>query len=160
LFGDPDSPDDNTGGDGVFGDGGGGGAYGVFLAHGGRGITAGDVNSDGVADLITTGDNLLGTGNRVVIFSGADLVAGKAPGFGATELADFAVGGQDPSALVSLGRVNADGDARIDLVVGSGAGRTSVVKVHLGKNLSGTTVPAATSLDPDGTVTTSGVFVG
>src|SRR5213076_704812 len=63
-------------------------------ARGGRPVAAGDVTGDGVADLIVTGDNLLGAGNQVTIFSGADLLAGRVPGFGATPLANFAVGGQ------------------------------------------------------------------
>jgi hypothetical protein len=70
------------------------------------------------------------------------------------------VGGQNPAALVSVATVNADGDARVDLAVGSGAGQPSLVKVYLGKSLSGTTEPASTSLDPFGTTTVNGVFVG
>jgi hypothetical protein len=128
--------------------------------RGGRSIAVGDVNGDGRADLIVTGDNLLGTGNRVTIYNGADLAAGKFPGGGATVLADFAVGGQNPGALVSVSTVNADGDAKADLAVGSGAGQESLVKVYLGKDLSGTTEPASTSLDPFGTATLNGVFVG
>jgi uncharacterized delta-60 repeat protein len=128
--------------------------------RGGRSIAVGDVNGDGVADLIATGDNLLGTGNQVVIFSGADLIAGKFPGFGATPLANFAVSGQSPSALVSVAAVNADGDARADVAVGSGAGQESLVRVYLGKDLSGTTEPASTSLDPFGGPALNGVFVG
>jgi hypothetical protein len=128
--------------------------------RGGRSIAVGDVNGDGRADLIVTGDNLLGTGNQVVIFSGADLIGGKFPGFGATPLANFAVSGQDPSALVLVAAVDADGDGHADLVVGSGAGQPSLVKVYLGKDLAGTTEPASTSFDPFGTATTNGVFVG
>src|SRR5205823_10715908 len=66
--------------------------------RGGRSIAVGDVNGDGVADLIVTGDNLLGTGNQVVVFSGADLRAGRFPGVGANPIANFAVG-QPGSAL-------------------------------------------------------------
>jgi hypothetical protein len=128
--------------------------------RGGRTIAVGDVNGDGVADLIVSGDNLLGTGNRVTIFSGADLIAGRPPGGGAAVLADFAVGGQPGGALVSLAAVNADADNRADLAVGSGAGQESLVKVYLGKNLSGTSEPASTPFDPFGSVTPSGVFVG
>jgi hypothetical protein len=128
--------------------------------RGGRGIAAGDVNGDGVADLIVTGDNLLGTGNQVVVFSGADLMAHRVPGFGATPLADFTVGGQPGTALVSVAAVDADGDGRADLAVGSGAGQESLVKIYSGTNLSGTAEPTCTTFDPFGTITTDGVFVG
>src|SRR5207248_10719489 len=124
--------------------------------RGGRSIAVGDVNGDGIADLIATGDNLLGTGNQVVVFSGADLIAGKFPGFGATPLANFTVGGQSPLALVSLATVDLDGDNKADLAVGSGAAQASLVKVYLGTNLAGTTEPASTSLDPFGAATANG----
>jgi hypothetical protein len=39
----------------------------------------GDVSGNGVADPIVTGDNLLGTGNQVVIFSGAAWPQGRPP---------------------------------------------------------------------------------
>jgi hypothetical protein len=38
-------------------------------------------------------------------------------------VADFAVGGQNPAALVSVATVNADGDSKADLAVGSGPAR-------------------------------------
>jgi autotransporter-associated beta strand protein len=128
--------------------------------RGGRSIAAGDVNGDGKADLIVTGDNLLGTGNRITVFSGADLAAGKFPGGGATPLADFAVGALSGAALVSLAAVDVDGDPRADLAVGSGAGQPSLVTVYPGKTLSGTAEPASTAFDPFGAVTLDGVFVG
>jgi hypothetical protein len=102
----------------------------------------------------------LGTGNQVTVYSGADLAVGKFPGGGATVLADFAVGGQDPSALVSVAAVSADGDNKADLAVGSGAGQPSLVKIYNGTNLSGSAEPASTSFDPFGAPTTNGVFVG
>jgi hypothetical protein len=42
----------------------------------------------------------------------------------------------------------------------SGAGQPSLVRVYLGKDLSGTTEPASTTFDPFGTATLNGVFVG
>jgi hypothetical protein len=121
------------------------------------------VNGDGVADLIVTGDNLLGTGNQVVVFSGADLIAGRFPGFGATPLANFTVGGQAGNALLSVATVSVDGDKMADLAIGTGAGQPSSVKVYLGKSLVGAgTEPAASQvLDPfSGAVLVDGVFVG
>ena len=113
-----------------------------------------------LSDLIATGDNQLGTGNQVVIFSGADLMAGRFPGLGATPIANFSVGGQSPTALVSVATVNADGDRLEDLAVGSGAGQASLVKVYKGTNLSGGSEPASSTLDPFGGITLNGVFVG
>src|SRR5262249_43356063 len=128
--------------------------------RGGRSIAVGDVNGDGRADLVVTGDNLLGTGNQIVIFSGADLIAGKFPGFGATPLANFTVSGQSPSSLISVAAVNSNGDTHADLAVGSGAGQASLVKIYNGANLSGGAEPASDTFDPFGTVTLNGVFVG
>jgi hypothetical protein len=135
-------------------------ASGQDEGRGGRGIAAGDVNGDGVADLFVTGDTLLGSGNRVTVFSGADLNAGKFPGGGATVLADFAVSGANPSAGVTLTSTDVDGDGRADLVVGSGKGQASLVKVYLGKNLKLGAEPASENFDPFGGPTANGVFVG
>jgi autotransporter-associated beta strand protein len=128
--------------------------------RGGRSIAAGDVNGDGVADLIVTGDNLLGTGNRVTVYSGADLAAGRLPGAGAAVLADFAVSGQPGEALLSVAAVDADGDNKEDVAVGSGAGQPSRVKVYLGKDVGGGAEPAAAEFDPFGGAAPGGVFVG
>ena len=68
--------------------------------------------------------------------------------------------GQSGGALVSVAAVNADGDARADLAVGSGARQASLVKVYLGKDIAGTTEPTSTTLDPFGSTTLNGVFVG
>jgi hypothetical protein len=133
---------------------------GLDEGRGGRSIAAGDVNGDGVADMIVTGDNQLGTGNEVTVYSGAALVAGRLPGAGATPVADFPVGGLSGAALVSVAAVDADGDGRADLAVGTGAGQPSLVRVYPGKTLSGTAEPPSTSFDPFGGPTTDGVFVG
>jgi hypothetical protein len=55
---------------------------------------------------------------------------------------------------------DADGDARADVVVGSGPGRPSLVKVYHGKDLAGAAEPAAAGFDPFGGPPTNGVFVG
>jgi uncharacterized delta-60 repeat protein len=137
-------------------------ADGTDAGRGGRSIAVGDFSGDGVADLAVTGDNLLGTGNQVTIFNGADLVAGKVPGFGAGKLISFTVSGQPGSALVSLAAVDADGDNLADLVVGSGAGQPSKVRTYLGSTKTATPSgePTFTDLDPYGAVLADGVFVG
>ena len=61
---------------------------------------------------------------------------------------------------MSVAAVNADGDGRADLAVGSGAGQPSLVRVYLGKDLSGTAEPTSASFDPFGGPTLNGVFVG
>jgi hypothetical protein len=128
--------------------------------RGGRSIAAGDINGDGFADFIVTGDNLLGTGSQVTVYSGADLSAGKLPGAGATPLANFTVGGQPGTSTVSVATVNLDGDTRADLVVGSGAGQTAQIKAYYGKDVTGGAEPTNFTLTPFGGVALDGVFVG
>jgi uncharacterized delta-60 repeat protein len=137
-------------------------ADGTDAGRGGRSIAVGDFNGDGVADLAVTGDNLLGTGNQVTIFNGADLAAGKVPGFGAGKFISFTASGQPGSALVSLAAVDADGDSLADLVVGSGAGQPGKVRTYLGSTKTATLSgePTFTDLDPYGAVLGNGVFVG
>jgi hypothetical protein len=127
--------------------------------RGGRYIAAGDVNGDGFTDLIVTGDPTIGGGGRVTIFSGADLAAGKV--VGTTLLADFTVGGVDPTAGVRVATTTADGDARAELVVGSGSGQAGVVKVYPGASITTGNEPPSSTLDPFGSeMLTDGVFVG
>jgi hypothetical protein len=138
---------------------------GADLGRGGQSIAAADFDGDGLADLVTTGDNLLGGGNQVFIFSGADLAAGRFPGgpgaSGAAVLANFAVGRAAPGATVSLAAKDVDGDARADLAVGSGAGQPSRVRVYLGSNVTPTGEPDAfEDLDPFGATLPGGVYVG
>jgi hypothetical protein len=128
--------------------------------RGGRSIAAGDVNGDGFADFIVTGDNLLGTGSQVTVFSGADLTGGRLPGAGATPLANFSVGGQPGTSTVSVATVDLDGDARADLVVGSGAGQVAQIKAYYGKDVTGGAEPTNFALAPFGGVALNGVFVG
>ena len=128
--------------------------------RGGRSIAAGDVNGDGVADLIVTGDNLLGTGNQVTVYAGADLAAGRLPGAGATPLADFAVGGQPGGALLSRG-----GGGRGRGRPGGPGGRQRGRAAEPGQGVPGQGPGRGrgadrTTLDPFGGLTINGVFVG
>jgi hypothetical protein len=132
--------------------------------RGGQYIAAGDVNGDGRADLITTGDNLLGTGNHLFIFSGADLAAGKFPGGSGAQaaavLGNFTVGGFPAGSTTSLTAKDLDGDARADVVAGAGTGGSSV-KAYRGANITaGGGEPTAFALDPGIGGATFGVFVG
>src|SRR4051812_31798968 len=53
-------------------------------------------------------------------------------------------GGQSPAALLTVAAVDADGDGRADLAVGSGAGQPSLVKVYNGTKLLGAAEPGST----------------
>jgi len=56
---------------------------------------------------------------------------------------------------------NADGDARADVAVGSGAGRPARVRVYLAKDFAAGGEPPATDLDVlGGAVLADGVYVG
>jgi hypothetical protein len=70
------------------------------------------------------------------------------------------VSGQPGGALVSVAAVDADGDNKADVAVGSGAGQQSRVKVYLGKDVGGGAEPGASEFDPFGGPTLGGVFVG
>ena len=77
---------------------------------GGVSVAAGDVNGDGLSDIITGAGP--GGGPHVRVFSGADL----------TELASFY--GVDSSFVggVNVAAGDYDGDGRVDLIIGEGAG--------------------------------------
>ena len=53
-----------------------------------------------------------------------------------------------------------DQDNRAEVVVGSGAGQPSAIKVYPGKAVVPGPEPTSTALDPFGTSLTDGVFVG
>ena len=127
---------------------------GVYLA-------AGDVDGDGFADLVfgaaaggapavkvVSGRALLGPGGNVAA------VDGPLSGF---TFDDPSTGG------VRVAAVDADGDARADVVVSSGEGRPARVRLYRGIDFAGTTGAPAAFLDLDplgGATLADGVFVG
>jgi hypothetical protein len=125
---------------------------GVFLA-------VGDVNGDAFADLIAGGGP--GGGPRVLALDGRLLAAGDVAGAYAAPLANFFFGDPTDRGGVRVATENMDGDARADLVVGSGEGLASRVRVYPGRTVTGSGEPAgALDLDPFAAVLPAGVFVG
>jgi len=123
-------------------------------------VAAGDVDGDGHADLVFGGGP--GGAPRVFVLSGAEVAAGRVSAAQAAPLANFFVAGDSADrggARVAV--TNADGDAKADVVVGSGAGRPAQARLYLGATFGGGGEPTAIDLDPlGGAVLTDGVYVG
>ncbi len=91
-------------------------------------VAAGQVNGDGFADVIVGAG--FGGGSHVKVFSGLSLVLGS-PG----ELASFFAFDAGFIGGVSVGAGDINGDGRTDVIVGSGVGTTSHIKVFNGRTI-------------------------
>ncbi len=126
---------------------------GVYLA-------VGDVNGDGFGDLIFGGGP--GGAARVLVLSGSLIITSGTAFAQASPLANFFVSNNMADrGGVRVAAKNVDGDRRQDIVVGSGAGSSGLVRVYLSRSVTPTGEPKAfQDINPFNTTLPGGVYVG
>ena len=116
-------------------------------------VSAGDVDGDGLADLVTGAGP--GGGPRVKVFRGADLlVRTNLPAF------DFFVGNTNDRGGIRVAVKNLDNDRFADLVTGDGPG-AGRVRIFVGSALTSNAPPNGDlNFDGFGNSSKLGIFVG
>jgi len=124
-------------------------------------VTIGDIDGDGIGDLIVGAGP--GGGPRVLALSGKTLLDQGIAAAIASPLANFFVNNDDSDrGGVRVVAKNLDNDNKADLVVGTGVGQPSRVRVYHGANITPTGEPTGfQNLEPfGGAALADGVFVG
>ncbi len=98
----------------------------------GLSVASGDVNGDGFDDIIVGAG--AGAGPHVKVFDGRSLITGST-----VEIASFFAFDAGFIGGVSVGAGDVNGDGRADVIVGSGVGTTSHVKVFDGRTIASRT---------------------
>ena len=126
-------------------------------------VTIGDITGDGFGELIFGGGP--GGAPRVFVLSGALVSTGNVSGAQAAQAAPvanfFVANNSADRGGARVGVVDADGDGRADLAVGSGPGQPARVRVYLAPSITANGEPAPfQDLFPfTGEVLTDGVYV-
>jgi hypothetical protein len=124
-------------------------------------VAVGDLDGDGYGDLVFGAGP--GGGPRVLAVSGKQLLDIGGTAAVNVPIANFFSGDVNGRGGVRVALKNTDGDRQADLVVGTGGGQASKVRVYPGKNTAGVSGEPTgfTDLDPfGGAVLADGVYVG